>query len=135
MTMMKMMIFLTLNLIMMNGKSFFYGDSYKDIDSEKDKIKDSKIQFLIDEIESPESNVLPPQLLTSDSTLPEESFESIEVSTLLSSPFGNKDKCDVRRLASSFLVFRGLCFMSKIARIMKTLVLVVLSIIHSSFNP
>ncbi|GKE01530.1 hypothetical protein Tco_1389513 [Tanacetum coccineum] len=45
------------------------------------------------------------------------------------------NKCDVRRLASSFLVFHGLCFMSRIARIMKTLVLVVLSIVHSIFNP
>ncbi|GJU84095.1 hypothetical protein Tco_1291641 [Tanacetum coccineum] len=45
------------------------------------------------------------------------------------------NKCDVRKLASSFLLFYGLCFMSKIARIMKTLVLVVLSIVHSRFNP
>ncbi|GJR54914.1 hypothetical protein Tco_1405435, partial [Tanacetum coccineum] len=39
-----------------------------------------------------ESTVLPPHLLISDSTLPEESFESSEIATLLSFPFGNEDK-------------------------------------------
>ncbi|GJW35619.1 reverse transcriptase domain-containing protein [Tanacetum coccineum] len=38
------------------------------------------------------SNVLPPQLLTSNSTLPEESSESSDITTLLSSPFKNEDK-------------------------------------------
>ncbi|GJY47632.1 reverse transcriptase domain-containing protein [Tanacetum coccineum] len=38
-----------------------------------------------------ESNVLPPQLLKSDSTLPEESSESFEIATLLSPPFENED--------------------------------------------
>ncbi|GKC96195.1 hypothetical protein Tco_1161637, partial [Tanacetum coccineum] len=44
---------------------------------------------LIDEANIVESNVLPPQLLTSDSTLPEESYE---IATLISSPFENEDK-------------------------------------------
>nr|GEY36329.1 hypothetical protein [Tanacetum cinerariifolium] len=70
-------------------KKLLYGDSFKDIDSEKDKSKDSKMKLLIDEANIVESNVLPPQLLTSDSTLPE---ESSEIATLLSSPFRNKDK-------------------------------------------
>ncbi|GJV99907.1 hypothetical protein Tco_1555159 [Tanacetum coccineum] len=70
-------------------KKLLYGDHFNGIHSGKDKIKDSKIKILIDELESLESNVLPPQLLTSDSTLPE---ESSEISTLLSSPFRNEDK-------------------------------------------
>ncbi|GJW66465.1 hypothetical protein Tco_0120889 [Tanacetum coccineum] len=70
-------------------KKLLYGDSFKDIDSEKDKSKDSKTKILIDELESPESNVLLPQLLDSDSTLPE---ESSEISTFISSPFGNENK-------------------------------------------
>ncbi|GJW40205.1 reverse transcriptase domain-containing protein [Tanacetum coccineum] len=53
-------------------KKLLYGDHFNDTHSEKDNIKDSKIKILIDELESPESNVLPPQLLASDSTLPEE---------------------------------------------------------------
>ncbi|GKE75953.1 hypothetical protein Tco_1542073, partial [Tanacetum coccineum] len=59
-------------------KKLLYGDHFNDIHSRKDKIKDSKIKILIDELESFESNVLLPQLLDSDSTLPEESFESYE---------------------------------------------------------
>ncbi|GKE28673.1 reverse transcriptase domain-containing protein [Tanacetum coccineum] len=70
-------------------KKLLYGDNFNDIHSGKDKIKDSKIKILIDELESPESNVLPPQVLASDSTLPK---ESSEIATLLSSPFGNEDK-------------------------------------------
>nr|GEV28706.1 hypothetical protein [Tanacetum cinerariifolium] len=66
-----------------------YGDSYKDIDSKKVKNKDSKMELLIDEANIVESNVLLPQLLNSDSTLPEESFE---IATLSLSPFRNKDK-------------------------------------------
>ncbi|GKB59162.1 hypothetical protein Tco_0915348 [Tanacetum coccineum] len=73
-------------------KKLLYGDSFKDTDSEKDKSKDSKMKILINELESLESNVLPPQLLTSDSTLPEESSESSEIATLFSSPFENEDK-------------------------------------------
>ncbi|GKB41488.1 hypothetical protein Tco_0886430 [Tanacetum coccineum] len=68
-------------------KKLLYGDNFNDIHSGKDKIKDSKIKILIDELESPESNVLLPQLLTSDLTLPEESYESSEIATLFSSPF------------------------------------------------
>ncbi|GKC12395.1 reverse transcriptase domain-containing protein, partial [Tanacetum coccineum] len=47
------------------------------------------MKLLIDEANIVESNVLPPQLLTSDSTLPK---ESSEIATLLSSLFGNEDK-------------------------------------------
>ncbi|GKD08756.1 reverse transcriptase domain-containing protein [Tanacetum coccineum] len=65
-------------------KNLLYGDHFNDIHSE--------IKILIDELESPESNVLLSQLLTSDSTLPEESSKSSEIATLLSSPFGNEDK-------------------------------------------
>ncbi|GJZ57953.1 hypothetical protein Tco_0613447 [Tanacetum coccineum] len=50
------------------------------------------MKILIDELESPESNVLLPQLLDCDSTLPEESSESSKTATLLSSPFENEDK-------------------------------------------
>ncbi|GKA86202.1 hypothetical protein Tco_0807913 [Tanacetum coccineum] len=70
-------------------KKLLYGDSYNDTHSKNDKTKDSKTKSLIDEANIVESNVLPHQLLTRDSTLPEESSES---ATLLSSPFGNEDK-------------------------------------------
>ncbi|GJY41689.1 hypothetical protein Tco_0428959 [Tanacetum coccineum] len=73
-------------------KKLLYGDSYNDTHSKNDKTKDSKTKSLIDEANIVESNVLPPQLLTSDSTLPEESSESSEIATLLSSPFRNEDK-------------------------------------------
>ncbi|GJZ30895.1 reverse transcriptase domain-containing protein, partial [Tanacetum coccineum] len=73
-------------------KKLLYGDHFNDIYSEKDKIKDSKMKILIDELESLESNVLLPQLLTSNSTHPEESSKSFEIATLLSSLFRNKDK-------------------------------------------
>nr|GEZ95772.1 reverse transcriptase domain-containing protein [Tanacetum cinerariifolium] len=73
-------------------KNLLYGDSYKDIDSKKDKTKDFKMKLLIDEANIVESNVLSPQLLTSDSTLPEESSELSEIATLTSSPFENEDK-------------------------------------------
>ncbi|GJR20075.1 reverse transcriptase domain-containing protein [Tanacetum coccineum] len=69
-----------------------YGDSYNDTHSKNDKTKDSKTKILIDEANIVESNVLPPQLLKSDSTLPEESSESSEIATLLSPPFENEDK-------------------------------------------
>nr|GEY06716.1 hypothetical protein [Tanacetum cinerariifolium] len=46
-------------------KKLLYGDSYKDIDSEKDKNKDFKMKLLIDEANIVKPNVLPPQLLTS----------------------------------------------------------------------
>nr|GEY27197.1 reverse transcriptase domain-containing protein [Tanacetum cinerariifolium] len=73
-------------------KKLLYGDHFNDIHFGKNKIKDSKIKILIDELESPELNVLLSQLLDSDSTLPEESSESSATTTLLSSPFGNEDK-------------------------------------------
>ncbi|GKG31169.1 hypothetical protein Tco_0423657, partial [Tanacetum coccineum] len=60
-------------------KKLLYGDSYNDTHSKNDK--DSKTKSLIDEANIVESNVLPPQLLTSDSTLLEESFESSEIAT------------------------------------------------------
>nr|GEY07820.1 reverse transcriptase domain-containing protein [Tanacetum cinerariifolium] len=69
-------------------KKIFFGDCYKDIDSEKDKNKDSKMKSLVVEVHIVESNDLLPQLLNNDSTLLEESFE---IATLSSSPFGNKD--------------------------------------------
>nr|GEW79190.1 reverse transcriptase domain-containing protein [Tanacetum cinerariifolium] len=70
----------------------FYGDCYKDIDSEKDKNKDSKIKLLIVEDHIVESYDLLPQLLDNDSTLPKESSESSEIASLSSSPFENEDK-------------------------------------------
>nr|GEU38065.1 reverse transcriptase domain-containing protein [Tanacetum cinerariifolium] len=50
------------------------------------------MKILLYELESSESFVLPPQLLTNDSTLPEESSKSFEIATLSSPPFGNEDK-------------------------------------------
>ncbi|GKC79987.1 reverse transcriptase domain-containing protein [Tanacetum coccineum] len=70
-------------------KKLLYGDSYNDTHSKNDKTKDPKTKSLIDEANIVESNVLSPQLLTSDSTLLEESSET---TTLLSYPFGNEDK-------------------------------------------
>ncbi|GJY89830.1 reverse transcriptase domain-containing protein [Tanacetum coccineum] len=55
----------------------------------ENKIKDSKRKILIDELESPESNALLPQLLECDSTLHE---ELLEINTLPSFPFRNEDK-------------------------------------------
>ncbi|GJU98149.1 reverse transcriptase domain-containing protein [Tanacetum coccineum] len=73
-------------------KKLLYGDSYNDTHFENDKTKDSKTKSLIDEANIVESNGLPPQLLTSNLTLPEESSESSDITTLLSSPFKNEDK-------------------------------------------
>ncbi|GJR35467.1 hypothetical protein Tco_1211151 [Tanacetum coccineum] len=70
-------------------KKLLYGDNFNDIHSEKDKIKDSKMKILIDELETPESNLLLPQLLDCDLTLHEE-FPKID--TLPSFPSRNKDK-------------------------------------------
>ncbi|GKF40732.1 hypothetical protein Tco_0124074, partial [Tanacetum coccineum] len=70
-------------------KKLLYGDSYNDTYSKNDKTKYSKTKSLIDKANIVESNVLPPRLLTSDSTLPK---ESSEIATLLSSPFGNEEK-------------------------------------------
>nr|GEU38965.1 reverse transcriptase domain-containing protein [Tanacetum cinerariifolium] len=53
-------------------RNILYHDPFDDIHSEKDKSKDSKMKILIDELKSPESNVLLPQLLDCDSTLHEE---------------------------------------------------------------
>ncbi|GKA00044.1 reverse transcriptase domain-containing protein [Tanacetum coccineum] len=73
-------------------KKLLYGDSYNDTHSKNDKTKDSKTKSLIYEANIVESNGLPPHLLTSDSTLLEESSKSSEIATLLSSPFGNENK-------------------------------------------
>nr|GEW00979.1 reverse transcriptase domain-containing protein [Tanacetum cinerariifolium] len=73
-------------------KKLLYGDCYNDIDSEKNKNKDSKMKSLVVEAHIVESNDLLPQLLDSDSTLPEESYESFEIATLSSSLFRNEDK-------------------------------------------
>nr|GEZ37831.1 reverse transcriptase domain-containing protein [Tanacetum cinerariifolium] len=73
-------------------KKLLYGDSYKDIDFEKDKNLDSKMKLLVVEAHIVESNVLLPQSLNSDLTLPEESFELSEIATLSLSPFGNEHK-------------------------------------------
>nr|GEX79696.1 reverse transcriptase domain-containing protein [Tanacetum cinerariifolium] len=70
-------------------KKLLYGDRYKDIDSEKDKNKDSKIKSSIVEAHVVESNDLLPWLLDNDSTLLE---ESSEIASLSSSPFKNKNK-------------------------------------------
>nr|GEV74398.1 reverse transcriptase domain-containing protein [Tanacetum cinerariifolium] len=72
-------------------KKLLYGDCHKDINSEKDKNKDSKMKLIIVEDHFVEANALLPQLHNNDSTLPEESFESSEIASLFSSPFGNKD--------------------------------------------
>ncbi|GKC17250.1 hypothetical protein Tco_1014032 [Tanacetum coccineum] len=70
-------------------KKLSYGDSYIDIHSKNDKTKDSKMKILIDELETPESNVLLPQLLDCDSTFHE---ELSDIDTLTSFPFENEDK-------------------------------------------
>nr|GEW51365.1 reverse transcriptase domain-containing protein [Tanacetum cinerariifolium] len=70
-------------------RNILYHDPLNDIHSEKDKIKDSKMKILIDELDSLESNVLLPQLLDCDSTLHEELHE---INTLPSFPFENEDK-------------------------------------------
>ncbi|GKA76863.1 reverse transcriptase domain-containing protein [Tanacetum coccineum] len=70
-------------------RNILYHDPFDDIHSVKDKIKDSKMKILIDELESLESNVLLPQLLDCDSTLHE---ELPEIDTLPSFPSENEDK-------------------------------------------
>ncbi|GJV33177.1 reverse transcriptase domain-containing protein [Tanacetum coccineum] len=84
-------------------KKLLYGDSYNDTHSKNDKTKDSKTKSLIDEDNIVESNDLPPQLLTSDSTLPKESSELSEIATLLSFPFRNEDNV----FNPSILIFGG----------------------------
>nr|GFA18712.1 xylulose kinase-1 [Tanacetum cinerariifolium] len=83
-------------------KKLLNGDFYKDIDSKKDKNKDSKKKLFV-EAHFVESNDLLPQLLTSDSTFPRESSESFEIATLSSSLFGNKDKV----FKPGILILRG----------------------------
>nr|GFA98112.1 reverse transcriptase domain-containing protein [Tanacetum cinerariifolium] len=62
-----------------------------DIDSEKDKNKDSKMKSLVVEAHIVKSNDLLPQLLDNDSTLPEDPSESSKIAYLSSSPFRNED--------------------------------------------
>ncbi|GJW19731.1 hypothetical protein Tco_0027167 [Tanacetum coccineum] len=66
-------------------KKILYGDLFDNTNSENEKDKDLKMECLIDDMDDDFFPLLP----TSDSTLPEESSEN---ATLLSSPFGNKDK-------------------------------------------
>nr|GEV43476.1 hypothetical protein [Tanacetum cinerariifolium] len=73
-------------------KKLLYGDCYKDINSKKDKNKDSKMKSIVVEDHIVESNDLLPQLLDNDSTLPEESSESSKNAFLSSSAFRNGDK-------------------------------------------
>nr|GFB55058.1 hypothetical protein [Tanacetum cinerariifolium] len=70
-------------------KKILYGDCYKDINSEKDKNKDSNMKSLVVEAHIVKSNDLLPQLLENDSNLLEESSENASLSF---SPFGNEDK-------------------------------------------
>nr|GEW79690.1 reverse transcriptase domain-containing protein [Tanacetum cinerariifolium] len=84
-------------------KKILYGDCYKDIDSEKDKNKDSKKKSLVIEAHIFESNNLLPQLLESESNLPEESYE---IATLSSSPFGNKDKVFNQGILGRIQIFK-----------------------------
>nr|GEU94086.1 reverse transcriptase domain-containing protein [Tanacetum cinerariifolium] len=60
-----------------------------EIDSEKDKNMESKMKLLVVGENIVESNDLLPQLLTSDSTIPEESAESSENASWSSFPFEN----------------------------------------------
>nr|GEW93354.1 reverse transcriptase domain-containing protein [Tanacetum cinerariifolium] len=60
-------------------------------DDDDDDDDDSKMKLLV-EAHIVESNVLLTLLLTSDSTLPEESSKSSDIASLSSSPFRNKDK-------------------------------------------
>ncbi|GJV89092.1 hypothetical protein Tco_1533030 [Tanacetum coccineum] len=75
----------SLSPIMKNGKSFCMVTILITLT----QIKESKMKILIDELETPKSNVLPPQLLDCDLTLHE---EFTEIDTLPSFPSGNKDK-------------------------------------------
>nr|GEY17955.1 reverse transcriptase domain-containing protein [Tanacetum cinerariifolium] len=70
-------------------KKLLYGDSFKNIDFEKNKSKDSKMKLLIDEANIVELiNLLPPSL-DCDSTLHEELHEIDTVPSFLK---GNEDK-------------------------------------------
>ncbi|GKD63805.1 reverse transcriptase domain-containing protein [Tanacetum coccineum] len=95
-------------------KKLLYGDSYNDTHSKNDKTKDYKTKSLIDEANIVESTVLPPYLLTSDSTLPE---ESSGIATLLSFPFRNEDKCSTQ--AYSFWVKLRFSIINQKIRILK----------------
>nr|GEW82826.1 protein CTR9 homolog [Tanacetum cinerariifolium] len=66
-------------------RNILYHGPFDDIHSKKD----SKMKILIDELKSPESNVLLPQLVDCDSTLHE---DLAEIDTLPSFPSENKDK-------------------------------------------
>ncbi|GJX58954.1 hypothetical protein Tco_0290344 [Tanacetum coccineum] len=70
-------------------RNLLYQDPFDDTSSEKDKIKNSKIIFFIDEPNFFKSNDLLPLLLVSDSSLHE---EFSEIDSLLSFPSENEDK-------------------------------------------
>ncbi|GKE26952.1 reverse transcriptase domain-containing protein [Tanacetum coccineum] len=69
-------------------KKLLYGDPFNNTHSENKKDKDLKIECLIDYMNDDFFPLLPIR----NSTLPEESFDSSEFATLLSSPFKNEDK-------------------------------------------
>ncbi|GKA21650.1 hypothetical protein Tco_0701639 [Tanacetum coccineum] len=69
-------------------KKLLYGDLFDNTHSENGKDKDLKMECFIDDIDDEFFPLLP----TSELTLPEESFESSDIATLLSSSFGNEDK-------------------------------------------
>ncbi|GJV22748.1 hypothetical protein Tco_1375443 [Tanacetum coccineum] len=69
-------------------KKLLYGDLFYNTHSENEKDKDLKMECLIDDMDDDFFPLIP----TSDSNLPEESSESFEIATLLSSPFENEDK-------------------------------------------
>ncbi|GKC68314.1 hypothetical protein Tco_1100912, partial [Tanacetum coccineum] len=76
-------------------KKLLYGDLFDNTHSENEKDKDLKIESLIDDMDDDlfdlkSDNEEWKKLF--DSTLLEESSESSEITTLLSSPFGNEDK-------------------------------------------
>ncbi|GJS61260.1 hypothetical protein Tco_0656044 [Tanacetum coccineum] len=69
-------------------KNLLYGNFFDNTHLENEKDKDLKIECLIDDM----GDEFFPLLPSSDSTLLEESSESSEITTLLSSPFRNEDK-------------------------------------------
>nr|GFA13712.1 hypothetical protein [Tanacetum cinerariifolium] len=72
-------------------RNILYHDLFDDIQSEKDKIKDFKMKILIDEVESPESNVYflnveePKKKRVADETLLQESFKKLRAAEVSSS--------------------------------------------------
>ncbi|GJW80216.1 reverse transcriptase domain-containing protein [Tanacetum coccineum] len=92
-------------------KKLLYGDNFNDIHYGKDKIKDSKIKILIVELESSESNVLPPQLLISDPTLLEESSGIATLTQVFNDESKDKD-FKVNTSTEALLILEELNFLS-----------------------